>query len=116
MSIRAYVIAIALVIAVVGGIFIFDKVDATLVTGETIQCGTVAEPNGRDARVADLSDAMIGGTGRLGGAALCSDALATQKTWTLILLFGGIVVALGAFVTRRGKPASTPGADSAATA
>lgn len=107
MSIRAYVIIAALAGAVVGFLCLFTDVDVTLASGGKITCGSISSPNGRDARVADLTDAFEGGRGQTGGSAKCDDALSSRKGWVIPLLIGSLVIAGGAAVTRKERPAAS---------
>lgn len=111
MTIHKYVLAVGLLAAVVGFIFLFVPVSETASNGVTMNCGSIGSPNKFAGTSADLYDIYTGGAGQTGGRASCEDARDSQKMWVFPMLFGGLVVAIGAGLTlprKRDTPETVP--------
>lgn len=96
-SLRTYVIVVACAAIVVGFIMLFVPLKAG------VDCGSLADPDRIGPAVLDTY------LGRSGSAESCANALDTQQGWVIGLIAGGLVVALGAYLTGpRPQPAPGP--------
>ena len=115
MSIHKFGVLAGVLASLVGLVFILTPISETASNGYSMDCGSIVSPNQVAGLGADIYDLYTGGRGRTGGKASCEDARDGQKAWVFPLLFGGLVVSLGAWLTSprkegKDKPASpTPG-------
>jgi hypothetical protein len=94
MSMRQYVTVVGFVAVLIGLALWFVPVEASSSRGTAVDCGSVAEPN---AVGPALNDVYFGTSG---SAVSCDDALGTRTGWVLGLAAVGLVVGVGARVTR----------------
>lgn len=95
MSLRKYVIGVAVVAVLVGFVLLFVPLKEY-----GVDCGTVGSPNRFGPALHDVY------MGTFGSDRACEDALGTRQGWVIGLIVGGLVVSLGAGLTgpRSGRP------------
>jgi hypothetical protein len=116
MAPRLLVLAVSALILTVSAALWFNPVSATVPSGQSVTCGSAAEPSLADAQrrsdIADGANGLVTRAGRpeavkpnpyVGFEAACAAAVSARKPWAWVALIVGGLAAAAAFATR--KPA-----------